>query len=151
MDNDNKVKDTDTKKIKRASLKEVVGKENFFDDYPEIENLIPFSVWVKILPQIVTSNMSIRLKDGFDTTKNEIKFNEDLSTKNISDLLKKFFIEPVTSEKQPKYLSFTDVTCLGKTKKEIMKRVVDNMSYQDLLEPTKEMISKIEKFILKSK
>lgn len=151
LDNDGKIKKTDNKQKKRDKLREIVGVDNLFDGYLEIENLIPFKIWVEVLNILLRNEQKeIRLKDSY--IKNEKKFNASLGKVNISDLMRKYLIESKDQNSISKYYKNTDITCLGSSKKHIMETVIEvidisKFTLEDFPQIAKDLLDKLFIFV----
>ncbi len=107
------------KKFDRRKLLERLFGENFDNSHVEIENLIPYGVWDRILPRIILPNASIQLKQD---RSGESAFDERRKVEKIGVLLKEFFIEKKNGGTL-KYFDGKGVGVLGLSKKEIMTTV----------------------------
>lgn len=155
-DNDNIVGESNkTKKnpkyIRRKKLEAILGNENFFDKHIEIENLIPYKVWSKVIELILKEkpNKEIKLKTAIDQM--EGKFNKDLSKDKIGKVIKNHLIE-LKEGSDPKYFKSESIECLGEVKKYVMEiviKVIDDlkMPLSDFPEEAQDLIESITKFI----
>lgn len=157
-DNDN-IKDTEKNRqnpkfIRRKNIESVLGKNNFFDRHIEIENLIPFRVWLAVLEKLIIDkpDKQIILKKAKEN--NEEAFNDNLEHKKIGVLLKKYLVEAKESF-YPKYLKDDSVRCLGEDKKSIMEYVIaaiDNLeiSLSDFPPIAQDLVRQLVEFIEES-
>jgi predicted ATP-dependent endonuclease of OLD family len=136
---------------RRKKVEKLVGVDNFFDGHIEIENLIPYRVWRKVVERIIEDKPKKNLKLKVEKAKTEADFNEGLAHKKIGDLLKKHIIE--SSEKNGVgYLKRKDIQCLGESKKTIMQYVLveideQNLSLDNFPLEAQRLIRSIGKFI----
>ena len=140
--------------IRRKNIEQIIGEENFVDEHIEIENLIPYKIWKGVLDKL------LKKKDKAFILKNSVhnaeeKFNSKLGEKKIGTLLKNFLIELVSEKKDIKYFTKHSVECLGEKKKEIMTIILEvidelNISFSDFPQQAKEIVEKIENFIIKA-
>lgn len=154
IDNDNIVDEKHEKKIRREKIKEILGENNFFDKHIEIENLIPYKVWLRVIEKMLKDKSGKKIKLKSQVNDNEKKFDERLGDEKIGTLLKEYLIE-AKSGNGPKYFEDEGVKCLDGDKKEIMGYVVwaiDDLKLKidDFPENTKELIKSIINFIGKS-
>lgn len=146
LDNDTKTKKEDTKKEKRDYLKQLLGEENVFDEYPEIENLISYRVWVEILPELLKNSKKIEIKEGYD--KKEKEFNGLVGTKDIGVIMRKIFIKSKDEKNKHKDFNKKDITCLGFRKKVIMEKVLEKVkSKEDFTPLAQTLYDKLDSFI----
>ena len=152
-DNDGN-KDVSNKKGERLKkLEELLG-ENFYDDYIEIENLIPYKVYSSILTKILPANSKKAIKIKDPTQGAEIKFNEKLGNERIGDLLKKYFIEN-KEDIEPEYFKNKSIDCLGETKKslaDIITKEIDisGIKFSELPKQAQVFTEKVISFIQKN-
>jgi predicted ATP-dependent endonuclease of OLD family len=148
------------KKIsRRKSIEKHIGKDNFYDKHREIENLIPFKIYAKLIEKYkeTSNSYQIELKENYKS--NETKFNNDrLNNKNeISSLIKKYLIN--ANSKSPDYVNNTSIKCLhSKEKKKLIMediiKVIDqdnNITLNDFGKEAVELINSILLFIRNSK
>lgn len=161
-DNDNitgiKNGDTEnTKYLRRNKIKQVLGSNNFFDGYIEIENLIPYKIWVEVIKKILIDKPKkpIEFNENINDNNVEEIFNNELNNKKIGYLLKKYLIKVKENENEPKYFKSEGVQCLGEDKKLIMEhvvRVIDDLDIKlnDFPEVVLTLINSLVSFISNS-
>ena len=155
-DNDNIVGESieileNPKYIRRRKIESILGKDNFFDKLIEIENLIPYSVWSKVVEMILKNMPSkkIKIKNTIDNI--EEKFNKGLNKYKIGELLKKYLIEEKEGS-STKYFTSNSIECMGEDKKLVMEyviKVIDELKVpmNDWPEEAQQLIESITKFI----
>ncbi len=126
-DNDNQKNPEDIKYKNREGMKKIVGEENFFDQHVEIENLIPYRIWLPVVEKIVTRSIGLKMKEGYETKEKE--FNEGIMKNKINKVLFESIIDK-QEDKDLKYFNTTSIECLGKGKKEIMEFVLKEIEKQ---------------------
>ena len=120
---DNDARANESKNEYRKNMKEILGQDNVFDDHVEIENLIPFSIWKKVLPKLISKKSCIEIREKEKVEESD--FNEYLKTKKIGVLLKENFVKVKEDKEEPKYFKQDSVECLGVKKKDIMQAVIN--------------------------
>ena len=148
---DNDGKSTGKKSKRRENLKKVLGKDHVFDGHVEIENLIPYKVWVTALQRLLQDHQRQGIQIKAPTTRHETQFNEGLKTRRIGDLLKSHVIKKREGS-NPGYFSVSDVQCIGFPKKIIMEYIISAI---DELKPgltefpqqTRSLIRSLKNFI----
>lgn len=136
---------------RRQNIKMVLGEDQVFDEHIEIENLIPYSVWILAIEKLLKDHpeKEIRLKRPLKDA--ESKFNALLETKKIGTLLRKFVVE-MKEDKLPKYFGSDDVQCLGSPKKQIAEYIlvaIDELelTLADFPPIAKSLIGSLGKFV----
>lgn len=136
---------------RRQRVKSVLSEKNVFDSHVEIENLIPYKVWVKVIEKILKkqSGKKIKFKEKYNG-KEEI-FNKEIEKGKIGKVFKKYLIKEA-EDKNVEYYKANNIQCLGLTKKEIMQYVIDvvdeeKISIEEFSETTKKLIDSLGKFI----
>jgi AAA15 family ATPase/GTPase len=77
---------------RRKRLERLLGEENFFDAGYEIENLIPFVVWKKVVEEICGGGgKKIKIKEDLKTS-DESDFDKRLASEPIGKLLREYLI-----------------------------------------------------------
>lgn len=149
-DNDNIESPENKKYIRRQEIKKFLGEDNFFDSHVEIENLIPFKVWVNVIQKILADypNKKIKFKDNYAAK--EVKFNAALENKKIGTVLKTYLLDK--TEDGLRYFSSDDVQCLGLDKKEIMGYVTKAveelaLSLADFSITAQNLVTSLGKFV----
>lgn len=142
------------KYLRRKKIKSLLGNEFVFDYHIEIENLVPFKVWSKVIDKIFIKHPNMKIKKQDKIEKFEKLFNNKLNKDKIGVLLKKYLIEKKDNE-DLKYFNNNSIQCLGLTKKEIMEIICevideDNMKLFQFPEITQNIVKSIEKFIADS-
>lgn len=147
MDNDNKFEGDVFNR--REHIKSLLGTDSVFDRHIEIENLIPYKVWLNVVEKMVVRKR-IQMK-SIDTS-NEEEFNSRLSEEKIGILLKEYLIEPVEKDQPPLYYKADSIQCLDPMKKAVMAEVIEgidqvNLTWADLPENAKELLNSIHNFV----
>lgn len=140
------------KYIRRKKIEKILGKDSFFDKHIEIENLIPYKIWKKVIEDILKdkSDKKIKLKDNIKDT-DEKRFNDELKNKHIGTLIKKYLIEQ-NENNENEYFKSKTILCLGENKKTIMNYVIKaidelNIIINDFPLMTKNLVNSITEFI----
>lgn len=131
IDNDDIKTITNPKYIRRKNLKSILGEDMVFDQHIEIENLIPYKVWEKVIEQLLKNKSEKRIKLKDKKVEFEKKFNDSLNKIKIGILLKKYLIEPKVAGEASNYFKNNNIQCLGEDKKTIMTlviKVIDDLS-----------------------
>lgn len=144
-----------SKDLRIKKLKIILGTPNIYDKYIEIENLIPFAIWVKTIEKIITNSTKIGYKFKANYIQQEVAFNSQLKTRKIGDLLKEYIVELKQKTKTPKYFASDSILCLAKDKKTIMQYVIkviedESLSFDDMGIDASDVVASIERFIKKA-
>jgi hypothetical protein len=126
---------------------------NVFDQYPEVENLIPFKVWTQFLDKWCTGK-KIKKKNKITITEDQFKIRAE--SENIGTLLKELI--ECSDTICPDYFKKEDVLCLGGSGQKItimreLVKVIDEMllnnqlTKNDFSETTQNLIKKLKEFI----
>ncbi len=147
MDNDLAEENT-KKKENQEALKKHLG-SSVVIDYPEIENLVPASIWHAYLVKISKGRKWLKLKDNI----NFEKFDEELNQKRIGSLIKEHMLEEPSEEAVRSYKN-ESIDFLSIDKRAVMKGVIEvlidkNLPEEKLPATTIELLSKIKIFINK--
>ncbi len=154
-DNDGITDPKDLKRIRLGKIKNYLGKENFSDSHVEIENLIPYKVWVKVIEKMKSDHPQKRIKFKDEYKENESAFNEDLETLKIGEILKKYLIEKIGKEKLDYFDKSENIKCLDSSKKKIMQYVIDvtkeeKLRLSDFPKMTQDLVKLLKVFIRKA-
>jgi AAA15 family ATPase/GTPase len=141
------------KYIRRQKIRSILGDKSFFDSHIEIENLIPFKIWVDAIGKLLKNEPTkkIKLKNGFETM--EKKFNSDLNRSKIGTILKKYLIEKQNPLDKLKYYdNNSNIQCLGSSKKKIMEYIIGSidklgLSLDEFPIVTQDLINALNEFI----
>ena len=151
-DNDNILDVNNTKYKRLKKIKKFLGTNSFFDKHIEIENLIPFAVWARVIETISLDKPQWGIELKSDYMNYENNFNDELNSKKIGKLLKDYVIRKKRNKKL-NYFDKDSVQCLGLPKKEIMHYVtktIDDLDLKDLKKfpkNTRKLINTLNKFI----
>lgn len=153
---DNDLAKQDSEKYKRRkNIRKVMGNDHVFDGHVEIENLIPFKIWVKVVEKLLLEkpSKSIKIRDEF--MKNENHFNTFLVKTKIGKLIKQYIIGIVSKDYVPQYFDSDSITCLGEDKKYIMQKVIEvideeKISLEDFPKLTIGLLEQMKLFISRS-
>lgn len=155
-DNDNIKGDTEEERrnpkyIRRRNIEKLLGKKHFFDGHIEIENLIPYKIWYKVVEKILKDKPGKEITLREFSEDNEKSFNEKLTKNKIGALFREYLVQSKNT-KVPGYISKNDIQCLGEDKKMIMKYVIDeieesNIKLVDFPKEAHNLINSIADFI----
>lgn len=151
VDNDlNELGGSKDERIKK--LKKILGQNGVYDKYIEIENLLPFKVWVKVVEKIIKDSEKIGYQLKKDIEKNEDNFNSCLTKERIGKLIKIYIIDYKNKTSPPKYSNSDTISCLMRDKKTIMNIVLDiiqdeNISLDELGDGAKSVVGSMSRFI----
>jgi predicted ATP-dependent endonuclease of OLD family len=123
------IKEKDKPKTKRLKLLSIKLGNSFFAEHKEIENLIPFRVYMKYFERLPPSASR---KWEYDSTRaKEKEFVNDLKSRKIGDVVKKHFVKLIDKYDQPDRFKRKDLSCIGE-KKEIAERLIDTINAENI-------------------
>ena len=136
---------------RRQKIKEILTSAHVFDEHIEIENLVPYDVWVKAIDLLLKEEpgKQLQLKSGYESNKK--KFDEKLNSIKIGKNLKKNIIE-LKDGKSLDYYENDGVQCLDASKKKIMSYVIKaidelHLKLNDFPEVTQKLVKSLDEFI----